>query len=518
MVVTSPDSVVEQNYRVTANYFLSIVLRGGTLELCFPIESASSLVCFKISRFISENDFRGVGWIENCSKEKDVKIIVPPYRPGFFIGTPVFRKLKVEAYYKIFWEIPMTVETLKVNWSDSPAYYVATGNGTPSIAFRRDENGYFIGIGDTPDRAVLNTIHLSRIGVNSLETETNKFMDRFNGVKDKVTRDNILMSIFNSNSIFIDKEDNCIMASKSPKYYVSSGFWARDFVFWVLPIIERYDTARAKELLSLLLKKYWNHKGTHALYLDGRILYDGFELDQLSYYFIALERAIAHKVIEPEDSVVRASHLMDALITRKSDQYHLYSTDLNSSDDPVTYPYVTFNNVALWYSMRTYGARIKELLLDKSYLEYSDKIREDIMKEMVSNEMFCYSTDLNGNNEFYDDPTGSLLLLPFLGFVDRESRIFKNTFDWIKSNKNEYKVEGRFSGIGNRHVKHPWVHSYVTEVLSGLTDKNILEGIPLDDGLSCETIDENDGKCHTGIHFPGSSAFLVRALMSRSGK
>jgi hypothetical protein len=518
IVITSPEEIRELNYRVSGNYYLSLLIKGNVLEICFPLCSESSLACFRINNLVSENDFEGEGWIELLSQEKEVKIVIPPYRSGFYIGKRIKKGLNVEAYSKIFWEIQRSVSILNTNWSEIPVYYSSIGKYLPSIAFKEVENGLFVGVGDSPERAILNSIHLSRIGEGNMQSETEKFLSRFDGVKKKLLRDNIFVSLFYSNSICTDQEDSCIMASKSPKYYVSGGFWSRDFIFWTLPIIERYDPERAKELILLLLGKYWKHKGTHALYLDGRILYEGFELDQLSFYFLALERAIFHKILEPEKSIIMASELMDSLIVRKSDRYNLYSTYLNSSDDPVIYPYVTFDNVALWYSIHAYGARLNNTLLEKSYLEYSENIRKDVMKEMVKEGMFCYSSDLNGNYEFYDDPTGSLLLLPYLGFVDKDSDAMRNTLKWINSDRNEFRIGGKFSGLGNRHVKHPWIHGYATEVLSGFADPSIVDGIPMDGGISCETIDENNGKCLTGIHFPGSSAFLVQSLMNKSEK
>ncbi len=518
LLITSPKEVREQNYRISGNYFLSILIRRNVLEVCFPLCSESCLVCFKINNFLSEEDFSGEGWIGLSSKEKDVKIVIPPRKPGFYAGKRISKGLKVEAYSKIFWEIQRHVEILRTNWSDLPAYYASVGKHLPSIAFKETDNGCFIGIGDTPDRAILNSIHLARLGEQSLQTETEKFLSRFEETEWKLLRDNIFVSLFYSNSICIDQEDNCIMASKSPKYYVSGGFWARDFIFWTLPVIEKYDNNRGKELISLLLNKYWKNKGIHALYLDGRILYDGFELDELSFYFLILERAVHYKIIDPERSIVLANELMDILVARKSDRFNLFSTYLNSSDDPVTYPYVTFDNVALWYSIRKYGSKISETTLDRSYLEYSNKIREDTMREMVKEGMFCYSSDLNGNYEFYDDPTGSLLLLPYLGFIKKDSEVMRNTLNWIKSDKNYFRIEGRFRGYGNRHVRHPWMHEYATEILSGYADQSLIKGIPLDGGISCETIDETTGKCATGIHFPGSSAFLVQSLINWSEK
>jgi hypothetical protein len=517
-IITSPGVVVQQNYRLSGNYYFSLIVSEEGMELCFPICSESPLFCFRVTGFISEKDFRGRGWIEILSKERDAEIVIPPYAQGFFVGKKIESKLKVEGYSKIFWEVPSTVDSLQTNWSEVPVFYSQFRGCTPSIGFKVNEDGCYVGIGDSPERAILSSIHLSRIGKDNLKNITREFLLNFKDTGDKVVRDNVFLSLFYSNSLCVDSDDNSIMASKSPKYYVSGGFWARDFIFWTFPIIERYDPARARELVSLVLTKYWRHKGIHALYLDGRILYEGFELDELSYYFLILERGIHYGVLKPESSLEMASELIDIIYTRKHEKYNLFSTELNSSDDPAVYPYITFDNVALWYSLRVYSSKIKRSIGYKLYSDLSEKIRNDIMLKLVKDGMFCYSSDLNGNYEFYDDPTGSLLLLPYLGFIDRDSPVFRNTVKWIISNHNIFMVKGRFSGLGNRHVKHPWVHWFATEVLSGLRDPSTLTEIPMDDGICCETIDEESGKCVTGIHFPGSSGFFAQAIISRIKK
>jgi len=518
MIITSPGKVLRKNYRLSGNYYFSLLLKDDIVEVCFPMCSNSSLFCFKVRGFLTERDFRGKGWIEILTEEGDTEMVIPPYAQGFFVGKKMESLPEVEAYSKIFWEIPSQVNSFRTNWSRIPVYYSQFRNSLPSIGFKEADEGSYIGIGDTPERAILNSIHLSRIGRDALFKQARKFLANFDDLDDKTVRDNIFLSLFYSNSSCVDVDDTCIMASKSPKYYVSGGFWARDFIFWTLPVIERYDPSRAEDLISTLLSKYWKNKGIHALYLDGRILYDGFELDQLSYYFLALERGMHYGILDPERSLEMADELITILESRKHERYNLYSTELNSSDDPVVYPYVTFNNVVLWYSLRTYSSRIEKLLGDQRYSSLHERIKEDIMHRMVKDDMFSYSTDLEGNYEFYDDPTGSLLLLPYLGFIDRHSPVFRNTVRWVTSERNEFMLKGKFRGLGNRHVRHPWIHWFVTEVLSGLEAPSALARIPMDDGLCCETISEKDGKCLTGIHFPGASGFFAQAMISNSEK
>jgi hypothetical protein len=105
-LITSPDRVVKQNYRLGANYYLSIIIKEDVLEICFPVSSGSTLVCFRVRGLVSENDFRGSGWLEKISRDAGIKIVIPPDRPGFYLGIKIRSKLIVSAYSKIFWEIP----------------------------------------------------------------------------------------------------------------------------------------------------------------------------------------------------------------------------------------------------------------------------------------------------------------------------------------------------------------------------------------------------------------------------
>lgn len=520
-IITSPQPSEETNFSVSGNYYFSLIVKDNTSQVCFPVCSQNALFCFNFQDFLNQGDVGCKGWFGSYSSAEGTKIIIPPDRPGFYIEKGFTNAPKhAKAFSKIFWKIPHEVDSMLTNWSEYPVLYSNFGGSFPAIAFVERSPGIFVGIGDTPDRAILNAIHLTRLGVEMIEKEALEFYDKVRSKADnELLATNTMASIFLSNSRCIDSEENCIMASKSPEYYVSTGFWSRDFIFWTLPIIERFDKVRSKELVNLLFGKYWKNKGTHALYLDGRVLYDGFELDELSAYILAIAKAIDYNLMNNDIALRNYSDILEILERRKAIDHYIYSTDLNSSDDPVSFPYVTYNNVILWYSLKELSRALGPLE-GKDPGNLASKIRNDINESMVikENEMFCYSSDLHGRFEVYDDPTGSLILLPFFGFVGKDSNIYRKTVDWIKSKRNKFMINGRYPGLSNRHVNHPWVHYYASLLLVGDSDGEIIFNMPLDKGMACETISENSGSCVTGIHFPGSSGILSEAGLKYLGK
>lgn len=514
--LTVPERDVESGFIIGGNYYFSILLKNGITEICFPLSSSNSLFCFKFKGLLDEKFFNGRGWIRNHTKKGDYELIIPPGRYGFFIGNDIKPQI-IGAYSKIFWEKVMETKVLKTPWSDFPVFYSETGNKMPSVGIKKGNGGYFVSIGDTPERGLLNSVHLSRLGRDRLLAETEEFLKIFDEYEnDDLLYSNIMLTIFYSNGICIDNDENCILASKSPRYYVSSAYWARDFIFWSLPVIEYFDKERAKSLIETVLEKYWKNKGIHALYLDGRILYEGFEMDQLSYYLLILRDAIRYKIMDEKRAIEMAMEILSLAEERRATGYHLYSTELNSSDDPVKYEYVTFNNVIFWYSLKEFAKAIEDGVKN-SLLDLCERIRKDVMENMVKEGRFIYSTDLKGNYDFYDDPTGSILLFPYLGFIEIDSDIFRRTLEWVFSPENPYFIKGKYPGEGNRHVRHPWLHFYSTLILSGIDNDDMIRRMPLDRLLMCETIDENTGKCLTGIHFPGSSGFFIQSMLKKYG-
>ena len=76
--------------------------------------------------------------------------------------------------------------------------------------------------------------------------------------------------------------------------------------------------------------------------------------------------------------------------------------------------------------------------------------------------MFAWSVDLAGRYELYDDPPGSLVLLPFYGFISTDHPVYRNTLKFIRSSHNPYRgtaIPSRGLGAPIRRGHGPCMHA-----------------------------------------------------------
>ena len=68
--------------------------------------------------------------------------------------------------------------------------------------------------------------------------------------------------------------------------------------------------------------------------------------------------------------------------------------------------------------------------------------------------------------------------------------------------------------IGCQHAPHPWILSICNSLLAGFHEKALihLQATAMDNGIACESVDEDTGVCTTGSAFATCAGFLAYAL------
>lgn len=337
----------------------------------------------------------------------------------------------------------------------------------------------------------------------------------------KIYNTNLFFCIFFSTGITLDTEELVLVTSRSPRYYVSAAYWDRDSLLWSFPAILAADQERAKQMLYYAFGIQRRNFGIHSRYIDGTVLEPGFELDELVAPLLALERYVnktGDNAILNDCNIIKGIDLiLHRLDQHKANTCQLYDTFLQPTDDEHVYPYITYNNVLVWKALKD----LAPLAPKYKYLEIlADKVKDAIMTYCVQNDVngrpyFGWSVDLNGGHDVYDEPPGSLQLLPLLGFCNASNEIYRNTVTMIRSTKYKYSfANSPINEIGCPHAPHPWILSLANSLLCGRIEHchAILEKISMDNGIACESVDEMTGYCTTGEAFATCAGFLCHAI------
>ncbi len=333
---------------------------------------------------------------------------------------------------------------------------------------------------------------------------------------------NLFFCLFYSTGLTLDTEELVCVTSRSSRYYVSAAYWDRDVLLWAFPAILEADMELAGEVLRHVFTRQRRNIGIHSRYIDGTVLEPGFELDELVSPIIALEAyadAGGDMALLNEPEVKKGLELI--LRRLKAERHHthaLYSTFLQPTDDEIVYPYLCCNNVLVWRALkalsRLYGGEYACLEAE------AEEVRKAIYAHFVfkNNEgrpFFCWSADLEGRHNVYDEPPGSLQLLPYYGFCSFEDEIWRNTVNMIRSADYEYSFHGcPIAQIGCAHAPYPWVLSLCNSLLCGFEQEALsqLETMKMDNGIACESVDAYSGECATGAAFATCAGFLCRSM------
>ncbi len=339
----------------------------------------------------------------------------------------------------------------------------------------------------------------------------------------EVYHTNLYFCLFFSTGITLDTEELVLVTSRSPRYYVSAAYWDRDSLFWSFPAILRADPRLARRMLAYVFGRQRRNIGIHSRYIDGTVLEPGFELDELMAPVIALGRyteATGDRSLWEEDNVRRGlAEILDKLETRRHPDIRLYSTFLQPTDDEHVYPYLTYDNVLVWLAYRTLALFSDSESRRREFGEAAAQVKNAVYAHCVrtgaQGPYFAWSVDLKGNHDVYDEPPGSLQLLPYLGFCSPQEPVYENTVRQIRSAAYPYSFAGcPIAEIGCPHAPHPWLLSVANSLLCGRVEPSlaILKKAPMDNGIVCESIDENTGVCTTGEAFATCAGFVCHAI------
>ena len=413
------------------------------------------------------------------------------------------------------------------------------------MAIRSGVVAFYFGGNREGDGARTVAIDLSRHGWRKLLAETGEALagmarplpGRPARLEERLNL-NLLFNHFFATGRTIDTEELVLITSRSPLYYVSAAFWARDALLWSFPGLLLTDPVLAEEAIGVAFDRYFHHAGSHSLYMDGRLLYPGFELDELAAYPIALRRYVEatgdRDILARRNLLPKLRRLFGLLAHEKHPEpgLHLYRTFLLPSDDPASHPYVTYDNVMVWRACRDFadllewGGQAEDAAARRGeaavHREEAALVRDSIYKHLViagpKGPMFVWSSDLAGGSEVADEPPGSLELLAYYGFCPQDDEVWRNTLDWILSRDNPYRYsDGPFPGLGCPHAKHPFVMGLFNALLGGRPERvreaeGVLLRAPLDTGLACEAFDRQTGEVKTGAAFATCAGFLGYAM------
>lgn len=340
--------------------------------------------------------------------------------------------------------------------------------------------------------------------------------------REEVLNRNLLYALFFATGKTIDSEERVVVTTRSPLYYVSASYWDRDSLLWALPAIARCDASVAREILEYVSTRQAKNVGIHSRYIDGTVLEPGFELDELCAPVLGFDsyiQATGDRAILQEGWAQLLFRRIEELLAKKrNSKLHLYETFLQPTDDMHVYPYLTYDNVLVWklftlFSQWDYAGK------SNFWKQEAKNVKDAIYRHCIREGQFVWSVAEDGAYDIYDEPPGSLMLLPAFGFCSLADPNFKKSVNTIKDPSYRYSFDGfPFGSIGCPHAPHPWVLSLANSVRV-LHDQDALKKLleaPMDNGIACESIDETTGVCTTGEAFATCSGYVAYVLLEEN--
>jgi len=268
---------------------------------------------------------------------------------------------------------------------------------------------------------------------------------------DTIMNRNMLFTTYFAWGRALDTEQFVGMTSRSNRYYVSAAYWDRDALLWSFPALLDTDRERAKEALGYVLGTQARNLGIHSRFIDGVVLEDGFELDELVAPIVALksyidatgDRSLVARYAEQIATITRR------LFAQRDPATGLYETFQDAEDEYVQKPFSVYDNVLTWKALNDLAA----LSGDKGLRARAAALKAAIMKYGVrsgapgaAGPIFAATVSAT-DADFMDVPPGSLMKLPVLGFIREDDPLFVRTYDWLHSKHYQYSYADQPWGL-----------------------------------------------------------------------
>ena len=159
------------------------------------------------------------------------------------------------------------------------------------------------------------------------------------------------------------------------------------------------------------------------------------------------------------------------------------------SDDATIYPYLIPSNLFAVASLRQLSEILTKVFKDEDFaaeaLDLADEVERAVYKHATREhpefgQILAYEVDGYGNQLFMDDANvPSLLSLPYLSSIERDSDIYLNTRRFVLSDSNPYFYSGKAAqGIGSPHtgVDTIWHMSLIMQAMTS-HDREEIKGI-----------------------------------------
>lgn len=354
-------------------------------------------------------------------------------------------------------------------------------------------------------------------------------------------RDVALGAILNRNLLFnafyavgraIDDDRVYPIVSRASECSPGPLFRERDALAWSFPALLATDSSLAREVLLRAFEQYSHQPGAELHYLDGGVLSPSFALDGFCAYALALDRYTRESrdesiLDEPIVGVV-IRDLDDLILDRLHPELLLATTELLPSGEVATHPYVTYDNVQLWALAEVItrlwprvGNGVRSNLAGAAE-EIAATIWSRCAVEVEGYRVLAWSTDLEGEAAVYDDPEGSLILLPALGFCDADDPLWRNTVELLRSSRNPFWLGDRaFPGMASRRWPDRASLPGLCASLLGPDRADalaVLKRLRLEGDVACLTYDPDTGETVDGAYHAAAAGLLGWTLLHVLGR